>query len=55
MSWATHDGREYGPGSIVPSEAGFAHAGAIIDYKSSNITFFHGFCLFLCSRNAKIK
>jgi hypothetical protein len=28
---STDDGGEHGPGSIITSEAGFAHAGAIVD------------------------
>lgn len=38
---APHDGGEDGPGGIVPREAGFAHAGAVVDHERSNIVI-HG-------------
>lgn len=37
----TNDRREHGPRSVVASEAGFAHAGAIVDHKSGNIVVTH--------------
>ena len=30
MTGSSDDGREHSPGGIVPSESGFAHAGAIV-------------------------
>ena len=41
MSGAPDDGGEHGPGSIVSGEAGFAHAGPVVDDKSSNVFVTH--------------
>ena len=41
MSGAPDDGGEHGPGSIVTGEAGFAHAGPVVDDKSSNVFVTH--------------
>merc|ERR1711921_33391 len=30
VSWATHNGGEYGPGGVISGEPGLAHAGAIV-------------------------
>jgi hypothetical protein len=41
VPWASHDGGKDSPGSIITREAGFAHAGAIVDNERSNIVI-HG-------------
>ena len=41
MSGAPDNGRKHGPGSIVSGEAGFAHAGPVVDDKSSNVFVTH--------------
>ncbi|KAE8746209.1 hypothetical protein FOCC_FOCC007081 [Frankliniella occidentalis] len=41
VTGATDDGGEDGAGSVVTGEAGLAHAGAIVDYESSNIVVTH--------------
>ena len=42
MSGSSHNGRENSSWSIVTSETGFAHAGPVVDDKSSNIFVAHG-------------
>ena len=42
MPGASNDGGEDGPGSVITGEAGLAHAGAIVDDKSSNVLVTHG-------------
>jgi len=41
MSGSAHNGGEDSPGSIVSSETGFAHAGAIVDDQSSYVFVAH--------------
>jgi len=41
MSWASDDGRENSPGSVVPGESGFAHTGSIVYNQCSNIVVTH--------------
>jgi hypothetical protein len=41
MSGAAHDGREDGTGGVITGEAGFAHAGAVVNDKSRNIVVTH--------------
>merc|ERR1719362_176063 len=42
MPGASNDGGEDGPGGVITGEAGLAHAGAIVDDKSSNVLVTHG-------------
>ena len=39
---ASNDGREDSPGGVITGEAGLAHAGAIVNDKSSNVLVTHG-------------
>ena len=41
VAGASNNGREDSPGGIVSSETGFAHAGAIVNDKSSSIFVTH--------------
>merc|ERR1719150_1199758 len=41
MSWASNNGGEHSSGSIITSKASFAHAGAIVNDKSSNVFVTH--------------
>ena len=41
MTGSADDGREHSPGGIVPSESGFAHAGAIVHDQGSNFVVTH--------------
>ena len=41
MSRATNNGREDGSGSVIASEAGLAHAGAIVNHQSCHIFITH--------------
>ena len=41
VSGTPNDGREYGPGGVIPSKASFAHARTIVDDEGGNF-FFHG-------------
>jgi hypothetical protein len=42
VAGATDDGGEDGAGSVISSEAGFAHAGAIVNDQSGNVLVTHG-------------
>ena len=42
MPGASNDGREDSPGGVITGEAGLAHAGAIVNDKSSNVLVTHG-------------
>merc|ERR1712088_76260 len=42
VTWATNDGGEDSSGSIISSETGLAHAGAIVNNESGNILVTHG-------------
>src|SRR5262249_26081805 len=39
--WATNDGGENRTRGIISSEAGLAHAGAVVDYESLDVTHFY--------------
>lgn len=41
MAGASNNGREDSPGGVISSKSSFAHAGAIVDNKSSNIFITH--------------
>ena len=41
MSRATNNGWEDSSGSVISGEASLAHAGAIVDHKSSNLVVTH--------------
>merc|ERR1719323_1957837 len=41
VPWATNDGWEDSPGSIITGESSLAHAGAIVNDKSSNVFVTH--------------
>ncbi len=41
MPWASNDGGEDGPGGIISSESGLAHAGSIVHNQSSNVLVTH--------------
>ena len=41
MARSANDGWEDSPGGIITSETSFAHAGAIVDNKSSNVFISH--------------
>ena len=38
---AAHDGREHGPGRVVPREAGLAHATAVVDDERCSVLLTH--------------
>ena len=42
MAGTTNNGGEDSPGGIISGETGFAHAGAIVNDKSSNVLVTHG-------------
>lgn len=41
VAGAAHDGREDGPGGVVPGEARLAHAGAIVHHESRYVVVAH--------------
>merc|ERR1711917_224259 len=41
VPWATNDGWEDGPGGVITSETGLAHAGAIVNDQSSCVFVTH--------------
>ena len=41
VSGSSHDGREDGPGGVVPGEPGLAHAGPVIHDQGSNLVVTH--------------
>jgi hypothetical protein len=41
MTWATNNGREDSPGSVISGKASFAHPRTIVNDKSSNILVTH--------------
>ncbi len=41
MPWASNDGGEDGPGGVISSESGLAHAGSIVHNQSSNVLVTH--------------
>merc|ERR1712038_1887068 len=41
VPWATNDGREDSPGGVITGETSLAHAGAIVNDKSSNVFVTH--------------
>ena len=42
MSWASNNGWEDSPGGVITGETSLAHAGAIVNDKSSNVFVTHG-------------
>jgi hypothetical protein len=42
VAGASNNGREDGPGCVISGETGLAHAGAVVDDKSSCVLVTHG-------------